>query len=428
MSNYKSGKNGTNNIFNWATFAVLVWLPHVGLDFVYTNRQGIFVFPNGNYIFFFISLVGALFLLKSTWHSQVYRFLATRMVCIGVLFLIFGVIVSAATFWNFRVFAIVVLMSAVCIVMAAWAASVERRMVPVVLLIFVSPMLLTCFGALLLDALGPIQLFVLLENHSIMQDATRWQFLHSSSNGFGLDAALALVGLSLLFFHSKGRLLKGLALLSVSGAVICLYYSGTRAAMLFFLMAATAQIFFIPKIDRKHIVTLSIVGLLIMLVAVLLKGQLIEYFRLSGDMAQITSHRSTAYAKYAELIVNDPFWGQGFGAADKTISFHPQNLFYPGIFAELGLIGFLGCMIILGTPAGLILRNRKKLFEALSGNDILLFRFAVSVYFGYAGWLFAEFDILRVSASNQIFFFCWSLVLFVGASLVRTSTHEISLR
>ena len=75
--------------------------------------------------------------------------------------IILGVIVSAATFWNFRVFVIVALMSAVCIVMAAWAASVERRMVPVVLLIFVSNDS-HMFWALILDARSD-SAFVLLE-------------------------------------------------------------------------------------------------------------------------------------------------------------------------------------------------------------------------------------------------------------------------
>ena len=131
-------------------------------------------------------------------------------------------------------------------------------------------------------------------------------------------------------------------LLVMLAGLLCVYFSGTRAAMLFVLGASALMI--ITNIPARLIklAVPFVVGFLI--VAALLVGidSILSYLRISEDIQLTTSNRLQGLIGLVDLVVGSPFAGVGFGAADGSMMVRPSNMFYPGMAAEIGLIGAAG--------------------------------------------------------------------------------------
>ena len=95
--------------------------------------------------------------------------------------------------------------------------------------------------------------------------------------------------------------------------------------------------------------------------------------------------------------MGSPFAGAGFGRADASMV-RPSNMFYPGMAAEIGLIGAAGVFGAMLYPMvaefGAPSENRCTFRPTTHSAD----GFAVLV--GVFIWLFFEFDVVRVSATN----------------------------
>jgi hypothetical protein len=50
--------------------------------------------------------------------------------------------------------------------------------------------------------------------------------------------------------------------------------------------------------------------------------------------------------------------------------------------------------------------------------------FSASVLAGFVPYLMFEFDVLRVSVNNQLFFFCWGVIVFYSRKAGATSIHK----
>jgi hypothetical protein len=123
-----------------------------------------------------------------------------------------------------------------------------------------------------------------------------------------------------------------------------------------------------------------------------------------------------------ELFAASPFAGLGFGAADHKFPISPSNIFYFGVLAEIGLFGFIGALIILAYPAKYVLScvfNPSGIYDAP-----FLFAFSASVLAGFVPYLMLEFDVLRVSVNNQLFFFCWGVLVFHSINADTNSNHK----
>ena len=123
-----------------------------------------------------------------------------------------------------------------------------------------------------------------------------------------------------------------------------------------------------------------------------------------------------------ELFAASPFAGLGFGAADHKFPIGPSNIFYLGVLAEIGLYGFLGALMILAYPAKYVLSC---FFNPSGVHDApFLFAFSASVLAGFVPYLMLEFDVLRVSVNNQLFFFCWGVLVFHFINADTNSNHK----
>ncbi len=255
---------------------------------------------------------------------------------------------------------------------------------------------------------------IVFEQHRIFLDyknpnTSRWRFLHSSANGFGFDAFVCCISSTCGIFLSTKIKSKLLFFASLTVALYALIMSETRSAMLAYLVFVTIYCGLAYRL--KNVFALScFVGLPGAILLLFLGGDEIRSFlRVYGDLNQISSGRYDAYKQMLQIIVTFPFEHVGFGNISEGVDFAPTNLFFPGIIIELGVLG--GAAVILFCCFPII--RCIKIFHALKKKtshqplDLMIVAFASALLC----WQLFEFDLFRVSATNQIFFICWGYVL-----------------
>ena len=138
------------------------------------------------------------------------------------------------------------------------------------------------------------------------------------------------------------------------------------------------------------------------------------YFRLDGaDLQTITSTRWGGIISMWKMWIASPFIGIGFGAADRTMEIWPSNMLYFALPVEIGIIGYIGALSFMYLPIIYRLKYMIKIKSlTILREKCYLSAFSVVLVSAFFPYLFFEFNILRVSAENQLFFFCWSIVMF----------------
>ena len=103
-------------------------------------------------------------------------------------------------------------------------------------------------GAIILNIFGPIDVGIILENNAhLSYQPPRWHFMNMSANGFGFDAAITSCSLFIFFRQTKTLHFKILLFVILLLSIYALLWSGTRAAMLFFLSAVSVYEIVIGK-------------------------------------------------------------------------------------------------------------------------------------------------------------------------------------
>ena len=60
----------------------------------------------------------------------------------------------------------------------------------------------------------------------------------------------------------------------------------------------------------------------------------------------------------------------------------------------------------------------------LNDAPFLIIMFSTSVLAGFVPYLMFEFDVLRVSVNNQLFFFCWGVFVFYFINADKNSNQK----
>ena len=138
--------------------------------------------------------------------------------------------------------------------------------------------------------------------------------------------------------------------------------------------------------------------------------ELTDFLRLQGSLEKITSQRSAGLYEMIEYSRNSLLSGTGFGSADNNFPIKPSNILYAGLLVEVGLFGLLGFI-------GFLSVNLQIFWSYFGGHGSLkkpsshvLGTFSIMVFAAFIPYLFFEFDVLRVSAGNQLFMFVWSFI------------------
>jgi hypothetical protein len=334
-----------------------------------------------------------------------------------------GIGLASTSMWGWRLLAIVGMLAVFVIIAANFVINAGARTQTLALLLLVLPFSVPVFGSVLLELLGPQDIGVLISNIKHMNHSPpRWRFMNMSANGFGFDAALVSLFFTLSIFYSKTTIWKLIFGVLLVLSLYALLMSGTRAAFIFYLSAILA--FAILKYGVRALLFLFF-GILSVFALILISDNLetlTSFLRLEGGLDKVTSKRWIGIVGMWELFVASPFQGLGFGSADNQFPVRPSNIFYFGLLAEIGLFGFLGALIILAYPAKYVVLC---LFKPILSHDApFLFMFSASVFAGFVPYLMCEFDVLRVSVNNQLFFFCWAVVMFYSIKAGANSTHK----
>ena len=395
-----------HQFFDVMALVAIFWTPHFLLDYVYRIGLNNVTAYGAQYLFFFLNLVGTLFLINLIDTRRFKVFFDDKWLRISLLLFIVGVVVSTQSMWNTRLFLIWVTITVGPVVAAIYVFSQPASKQLQSILILVAPILFPILFGLAIEIVGLAnQGFAWLDRDG----NGRWQYLHSSANGYGFDAAI--VGLIsacfIKFYHWKTIIpaVTGLVL-----GTIVLYFTQTRAAMLLmFVGFAVLYLLFLSKQQRLIVsaATLLVVPLFFVFFDI---ADLKVYFRIEDSMGLTTSGRSSAMVAALSVFGESPIIGSGFGSADKSMPFNPTNLFYFLIPVEIGLLGALGVLGTLTSCLSPLIRQAltKNAWEHLNQANLLA-SLSLVAYFAILASMVAEFSIFRISATNQIFFFFWSV-------------------
>ena len=340
--------------------------------------------------------------------------LFNKMIWIFSVLFLTGVAMSSPSIWGLKLLCIIALSSIAIIIVATFIHESEQKWQPIIGFLLALPFAFPIFTAFCLELIGPFELGLFFKNYKHMSySPPRWYFLYSSANGFGFSAAFVPVALYVAFFMSSKTSLK--IVYGLFGLIACftLILSGTRAAYIF----ALASIFVL------HLLYFGWRPFLWLLVSLLFSffifamalglDEISSFLRLDGSsLNDISSLRMQGITAMWGMLSNSPISGMGFGAADNNFPIHPSNIFYVALPVEIGVIGFIGAIGIIGLPAfyiinQMMMQRRIAVLEAKSYLCVL----SVCVLFGFVPYLMFEFNILRVSGVNQLFFFCWGMAM-----------------
>ncbi len=212
------------------------------------------------------------------------------------------------------------------------------------------------------------------------------------------------------------------ALTALILCVVVLYFTQTRAAILLMVVGFVfLQLFYLTK---KQLLIIIAIGLLVLsaFFEFLDIADFKDYFRIKRSILATTSGRSDAIAAALLAFGESPIIGLGFGSADKSMPFAPTNLFYFLMPVEIGLLGALGVLGILTSCFSTLIWQAlsKDAWKYFNQTNPLATLSCVS-YLAILAYSVAEFVIFRISATNQLFFFFWSVnfILFRATWLQR---------
>ena len=407
-------------------FFFVVSCPQFLLDYNYQHFGTGYFFPNSKYVFFFTTLVAAIVLAaKIDWEKVVREFPLWPFAACSTL-LLTGVLFSSKGMDDLKTFLVWVLVSLSAMVTAIWCFQQKKWSTLLILLLIALPFSLTVVASLLAELNSYLQVLPNFQNPKHEgYTPERWYMLHTSANGFGLDAALLMIlSLSSLVL-SKVAIWRACFIFFFTLSLIGLFFSGTRAAIGMAIVAVALCFFAIPKNSLGRAFLLAVIVLPVMSSLWMGLDGMNSYFRVGTDLNTLSSGRYQAYLDIFALAKSSPFVGLGFGAADNSFPVIPSNLFFPSIVAEIGVVGALGAFGICLLPVIQVFFNVMK-----SGNrrsffcDDELSLFCLTYLGGSVVWLSAEFDIFRVSASNQLFLFALVFLLLKAREPIDESANK----
>ena len=416
MSIDSANKANKSELISWMAISLALILPSICLD--YTHSAGDKVYqsvPFGPYIFFFITIISAVFFLSLS-PPNLYLFLKDKILWFFSTLFVLGVLISSPSIWGIRLFSIVFIISACMAILSCHVQTKDSKGQLIVFLIVLFPFAVPMAGSLLLEILGPIKLGLTFENLKHKNySPPRWYFLYTSANGFGLSCAIVSIGSYISCFISKNLIWRVFSLACLFVSIYLLYQSGTRAAFVFTMFAGL--FFHLLYFGLRSFLLLIFIILFLFGVLTSIVGweSIESYLRLDGtDLNRISSKRWDSILLMWEVFKESKFIGLGFGAADNNFPTYPSNVFYPAILVEIGLLGSLGVFGIIGMALYSALKRMilMKRFSILSSSSHLSV-FSMCVLAGFVPYLMFEFNIFRVSAINQLFFICWSHAMLV---------------
>ena len=398
--------------FTSICFLAAICAPHLFLDFHYFLNGKALKTTNFQYYFFIINLVSISLLLNGEMLRSFSCIFRNKILISGCFLFLLGIFISDFSFSEGRLLLIWICCSLPVVYLGFYTYQQKIGVENAWFVLFIFPIIFPVIYAVFFEIFGPIDVGYILQN---MKDETysfpRWHSFHASANGFGLDAALGLTASIFGFIYSKSKVSSVIYSLIAVGCLVCLIMSGTRSA---FLMALFVLIFVVLNFNSvlRLIYVLTAFMLLILAVSVFLNIDVVNFLRLEGKVDVITSDRAGAIATSLKLLLSDPFIGYGFGEAGKTIPVKPSNLFYFILPLEIGIFGLIGAIVLMLEP--IITRFQQvdqKFSKVLTGRPSPMHGFTFSCLLGLPIWLVFEFDIFRISATNQIYMLCFGYAL-----------------
>ena len=394
--------------------AFILIAPSLCLSYILTSNNGhTYQIPFGQYIFFFGSTVSTLIILLSKQRSYLCNIFRDKYILLSIFLVVTGLMFSEMSFWNWRLTLLVFSISSFAVVGAFCVMEMQHHKQNLALFFLVLPFAFPTLFSVFLEFFGPLDIGAVITNTKHLNFShQRWMFLSSSANGFGFNASVSLVVFICMSQLYINRWAKFFCVLAAVISAYALFKSGTRACYLLSLFAIFNFIYwrFGSKFFINIVFVSSLVGVVITLVNVDL---LVSLLRIDASLDKFSSHRSVALLQMWELFVENPLRGLGFGAADKNFPVNPSNMFYFSLPLEIGLLGSIGVFLICWKPV-LVFFKRNIVFRKIKSSDLTFNGIevvALSLLVGFLPYLFFEFNILRVSAANQLFFFCWGVVL-----------------
>ena len=397
-----------NHSIIWIALTLIAWSPHIGLDYVFTEPNGaLHSLKNGQYYFFIATILAGMILFLKGDRLRLILLLRNKALAISLALIFIGCVLSNATFWNWRLLIIVLVISSCAVFAANIIYDFDNKSQKLAIILFTTPFAFPVLVSLILHFFGPLDLGVIFENSTHKgYSPERWHFLNSSANGFGLDAAITCI--TTYYFLRKQTLpiYILIMLLLFAASIWVLLQSGTRAAYVFFIATVAMYEFLV---SNKRLLKIKIVSALICTVTfVFIYGldNLLIKLRLNGNLQTISSTRYGGMVDLWELFLHSPFRGAGFGAADFGLDISPTNLFYLGMMVEVGIFGTIGAVMLVVYPIVLLFfqRNLRGMLIDSKNNHFPVW--AICIVAGFIPYLLFEFNIFRVSSANQLFGLC----------------------
>jgi len=398
--------------FSWMAIIASLVLPAICLDYIWATGQ--ITVPYGQYIFFGTTLLSACILFFKSAHFGLRRIFLDKKLWFFLALFLAGVAISSPSFWGVRLLSIIALASLSIVIVGCFVHEDGEKWTPFVIVFLLAPFAIPVYSSFLLEFFGPFEFGVLIQNIKHMEySPPRWHFLYSSANGFGFSAAFVTVSLYVAFFKSSKASLKIVCCLAGLVACYVLILSGTRAAYIFALASVFA--FHLFHFGWRPFLWLLGALLFSFLIFAFTVGidNVTSFLRLDGsNLSNISSGRWQGITGMWEIFASSPISGMGFGAADNNFPVYPSNIFYVALPVEVGAIGFIGAIGIIGLPAFYIIKQMmmQRRIAVLKAKSYLCV-LSVCVLAGFMPYLMFEFNILRVSGVNQLFFFCWGMAM-----------------
>ena len=390
-------------------------MPSIALSYVlWVPGLDKFTLPYGQYIFFCMTIIGAIYFALKTGIERARTAFQNKILYFFILLFVAGFALSMDSLWNLRLLLIVTSISFSAIVMAIFvhqSQQISHKWVAGILLL---PFAFPVFMAFFLEFFGPINLGFELTNIKHQQyNPKRWHFLSQSANGFGFNASLTLLAAYIASFITPDFRNKLLCMILGCVFAVSLFYSGTRAAFIFAFSAIIAFHLFYHSARLILIIIFGFVAIFTLCGGIFGMSEVKEFLRIKGDLNAISSLRWQGIVGLWEMFLSSPLVGKGFGAADNGLPVYPTNIFYVALPVEIGIFGFVGVLGVLFLPAWLCVRQiiQKKQLAFLRNKSFLVV-FSTCCLAGFVPYLFFEFNILRVSEVNQLFFFFWGYLYF----------------